>query len=170
MGKLIIMGNDPLAAARLGAPNSGTGLPAGYLEDVIRVARIFETLGVLQEATAGLKSTTGSHTQEIKELTQRVYAIAHIKRDVAKNAKYLNRLGEQHTRELRELERQVNGLGRRHTTGLNDLGIALRREIGDLRSKLDTGENIFRLFLGALVVAVPILWAIVSHHVSLVFH
>jgi len=164
------MGEGAQGALRAGAPATGPGLPAGYLEDVIRVARIFETLGILQEATAGLKSTTGSHAEEIKELTQRVYVISYIKRDVAKNTKDLNRLEERHTKELIELERQVNGLGRRHTTGLSDLGIALRREIGDLRSKLDTGENIFRIFLGALVVAVPIVWAIVSHHVSLAFH
>jgi hypothetical protein len=149
VGKVIVMGGNPLGGDPLGGNPGGagnTGLPAGYLEDVFRVARIFETLGVLQEATAGLKSITGSHAEEIKEL------------------------GERHTEELRELEQQVNGLGRRHTTGLNDLGTALRREIGDLRSKLDTGETIFKLFLGALGLAVPIVWAIVSHHVSLVFH
>jgi phosphopentomutase len=103
------------------ATTSGAALPAGYLDDVSRVAAIYQTLGGLEKLVDGLGATTKSHTEKIEQLTQRVYAIPYIKKDVAKNTKELNKLEE------------------RHTNQLNRLGQRLGKEIGDLKTE-DIGK------------------------------
>jgi DNA repair ATPase RecN len=145
--------SDSLSPAQA---TSRGALPVGYLDDVSRVAEIYRTLGGLDKLVDGLRTTTKSHAEKIEQLTERIYAIPHIKRDVAKNTKDLNELGERHTKEL------------------NQLGIRLGKEIGHLNNVAHTADKLLRIFLGALAVILtvlgPPLMIYLYHHVSLVFH
>ena len=106
MGKLIIMGTNAQ-----GLPGSGTPLPQGYLDDVSRVAAIYRTLGGLEKLFDGLGASNKSNTEKIEDLTRRVYAIPYIKKDIAQSTRGLNQLEKQHNKDLKELEKKVNGLG-----------------------------------------------------------
>ena len=148
------------------ATTSGAALPAGYLDDVAKVAAIYQTLGGLEKLVDGLGATTKSHAEKIEQLTQRVYAIPTLEKDVAQNTKDLNELG-------RRLEKDMNELGRRQTKDLNELGIRLGNNIGALQNTAHTADKLFRIFIGALAVILtvlgPPLMIYLYHHVKLIF-
>src|ERR1700722_6447242 len=106
------------------ATTSGAALPSGYLDDVSRVIDIYRTLEGLGRLVEGLGITAKSQVEKIEQLTRLTYAIPYIKKDVAKNTKDLNKLGE------------------RHTNDLNRLGQRLDREIGDLKSFAKTATTL----------------------------
>jgi DNA repair ATPase RecN len=142
---------------------SGTVLPDGYLDDVYRVAAIYRTLGGLEKLVDGLGATTKSHTEEIKQITQRVYAIHHIKRDVAKNTKDLNEQGRRHNENLSGLEKRligdVNQLGRRHDNKINELDKVAH-----------TADKLVRIGYAILLIVGGPLLLYLYHHVTLVFN
>jgi len=156
---------------------SGAPLTPNTFRDMAAVIDIFRTLGRVTD----LEVTTKSHAEKIEQLIQWGSAIPHIEKDVAQNTKDLNDLGGRHTKELNELgqrlDKNANELGTKQTKDLNELGIRLGNEIGDLKSKdigdlknkMHTAENLFRIFLGILAVVVPLVWIYLSHHVSIVF-
>jgi hypothetical protein len=125
LGKLIIMATNPQPT-----PGSGASLPPGYLDDVSRVIAIYRTLEGLEKLVEGLGTTTKSHAEKIEQLTRQAYAIPYIKKDVAKNTKDLNKLGERHTNEL-------NRLGQRLDREIGDLKT---NEIGPLKSFVNTAK------------------------------
>lgn len=156
LGKLIIMGTDAQGASRGGASGTGAALPAGYFDDVSRVVAIYERLKGLEALVDGLRSTTESNVQEIKQLTQRVYAISYIKKDVAQNTRDLNQLETRHSKELKGLEREVNGLSKR-----------LGKEIGDLKNVVDTASTLGKM---AFAVAAPVAAAIIIAVLVFIYH
>jgi hypothetical protein len=163
-----------MAANAQGMPGVGAPVPPGDIHNLSTIIQIFRTLG----GVTALEAKAESHTQKIEQLTQQVYAIPYIKEDVAKNTKDLSDLGGQHTKELNDLGQRLDKNVNELTKKINDLGIRLGkdiselriRDIGDLKSKMDTAENIFKILLGILAVIVPLLWIYLSHHFSIVFH
>jgi ABC-type transporter Mla subunit MlaD len=116
-----------------------TGLPDGYLDDVSRVIEIYRTIEKLDTQVGDLRDTAKSHTEEIKQLTQRVYAISSIRKDIARNTSGLNQLEKQHGTDLKELEKKVNGLGMRLDNRISELRT---NEVGKLKSFVDTAKTL----------------------------
>ena len=119
--------NDTQSAGSEGATGVGTSpiTPSNY-RDLASVINIFRTLG----GVAALETTTKSHADKIEQLMQWSCAIPHIEKEVAKNTKDLNKLGERHTNEL-------NRLGQRLDREISDLRT---NEISDLKSFVNTAK------------------------------
>jgi hypothetical protein len=124
--------------------SGGAGLPTGYIEDAFKIAAIYRTLGGLEKLFDGLGATTKANSDKIEDLTQRVYAISYIKKDIAQNTRGLNHLEKRHNKDVKELEKKVNGLGIRLDSRINDLKI---NDIGKLNNIAHTTESFGRLAL-----------------------
>jgi len=136
------------------ARHGGAALPTGYLDDVFRVAAIYRTLGGLEKLFDGLGAANKSNTEKIEDLTRRVYAIPYIKKDIAQSTRGLNQLEKQHNRDLKELEKKVNGLGVRLDNRITELRT---KDIGDLNNLAHTGRRLFRIGVGVVATLFTVL-------------
>ena len=66
---------------------------------------IYQKLGGLTAKVSNLEDRTNSNAEKVEQLTQWVFAIPSLERDVAQNTKDLNELGRRHDRDIRELEK-----------------------------------------------------------------
>jgi len=123
------MATNPQAITGSDAPLT----PSGF-RDLAAVIDIFRTLGGI----VVLEATVKSHSDKIEQLMQWGSAIPYIEKAAEKNSKDLNELGKRHTTELNDLgqrlDKNVNELEKHQTKNMNEMGIRLGKEMSDLKS------------------------------------
>jgi hypothetical protein len=141
---------------------------AGQIHILDLLTKIEARLGATWHATRNLEDTSRIHDERILQLIERTTkaetTLADAKETVGRNTRDLDGLGARHSKDLGELKKDVNEVGRRIERDLNEMGRRLDREISDLRNVAHTAVSFGKL--GLALLAGGVLAELIRHFFS----